>query len=415
MSMVRRATRARSAVYFVVAFAVGASATLMAYGCSNAAQSTDPTSSTEEAVGGTLHNIAILGSLTYGEITPPVYYSDPPINRAWSFQGSAGDAIQIDVEAQAPTGYPRVWLLTSSFTTIETGKYTLGETTLTRLAYALPSTGTFYVAFRDVNYASGWFGVALHGPALDAGASDGSSEAAASDAGDASAVDAVADVGAMDAAADIGAADSGRIGCLVEGQTYSVPVTSFGAAIAITPAEGNATCSGAPNVCTPIQGTTTDVISFQLTGVADNYVLSYSSTSGEVSGTMSQFGDFWSQLLVYDSGITAKGQGMGWTPSVLVGAPLDENVLPASSFEIDVGCDSTGTSATISGFAIGEQQVDPNGTDLYITEECGSCKTFDVSPSCAPAGAMLMACGTEGSCDFAYSWAGCISGNADLP
>ena len=135
-------------------------------GCQGPANESTP-SAGDEALSALTSN-EILGSIAYGQTIGPVAYTSKPHYRAWSFTAHAGDVVSAWVRSSTG-GYPRAWLLSSTFATIETGKYPT-DTTATRVTHSLPVDGTYYVAFRDVNLAPGTFTVELDGPGgTDAG------------------------------------------------------------------------------------------------------------------------------------------------------------------------------------------------------------------------------------------------------
>ena len=114
----------------------------------------------------------IIGALSYGQVSSPVSYRSTPRYRAFSFAGNAGDKIEALVSN--PEGDAVAWLLDASFRTITSNNDANGSTRDSLIAARLASTGTYYIAFRDVDLEPGTFTVELRnaGASVDAGAMD---------------------------------------------------------------------------------------------------------------------------------------------------------------------------------------------------------------------------------------------------
>jgi hypothetical protein len=96
----------------------------------------------------------ILGSLTYGQTSAPVAYAKTPRYRAFSFVASAGDEVQIAINALS--GKPaQVWLTTSTFANVTTS--TTGQLPSAKLKTA----DTYYIVFRSSDFAPASYTVTL--------------------------------------------------------------------------------------------------------------------------------------------------------------------------------------------------------------------------------------------------------------
>lgn len=96
----------------------------------------------------------ILGSLGYGQTSAPVAYAKTPRYRAFSFVASAGDEVQIAINALSGKG-AQLWLTTSTFANLTTS--TTGQVPSAKLKTA----GTYYIVFRSSDFAPASYAVTL--------------------------------------------------------------------------------------------------------------------------------------------------------------------------------------------------------------------------------------------------------------
>jgi hypothetical protein len=104
----------------------------------------------------------ILGDLAYGQTSAAVSYTKRVTYRAFRFQGAANDRVDAWVRS-ADGGDARAFLLDDRFRTIVENDDAAAGTRDARVSSTLPSTGTYYVAFRDSRYWSRTFTVSLAG------------------------------------------------------------------------------------------------------------------------------------------------------------------------------------------------------------------------------------------------------------
>jgi hypothetical protein len=104
----------------------------------------------------------VVGSLDYGATPLKVKYSKTPTYRAVSFFGLVGDPV--DIWIRSAQGDAVGWLLDSSYKVVVKNDDADSNTSDSHLATTLPKSGTFYIVFRDYDYASHYFTVELDGP-----------------------------------------------------------------------------------------------------------------------------------------------------------------------------------------------------------------------------------------------------------
>jgi len=96
----------------------------------------------------------ILGSLGYGQTSAPVAYAKTPRYRAFSFVASAGDEVEIAINALSGKS-AQLWLTTSTFANVTTS--TTGQLPSAKLKTA----GTYYIVFRSSDFAPASYAVTL--------------------------------------------------------------------------------------------------------------------------------------------------------------------------------------------------------------------------------------------------------------
>jgi hypothetical protein len=101
----------------------------------------------------------ILGSLGPGQTSAPVAYTSPPRYRAFSFSGTAGDAVEAWVRSE--DGDALAFLTNAQFKSLSRNDDASPDTTDARLVTTLPSTGTYYVVFRERDMEPATFTVSL--------------------------------------------------------------------------------------------------------------------------------------------------------------------------------------------------------------------------------------------------------------
>jgi hypothetical protein len=221
--------------------------------CGTSAPESSSTSSDEALSGFGAANV--VGTIAYGQTIGPVSYVKSQRYLGWRFRGNAGDNVTGTV-ASTTGGYPRLWLLSSTFATVDTGKYTSGSTTTTTLKRILPATGTYYLAFRDVNGASGSFDVSLLGPAH------------ATDAGSAPGADSGPSDGAYGASCAGGQACAAGLAC--DGATRTCLVAQGGVCISVT-SSGTSAPKECANGVGCVSGQESYDPSYYCTGAAGGY------------------------------------------------------------------------------------------------------------------------------------------------
>lgn len=126
--------------------------------CSDAASPSELTAVSEDALRA-LTAGEVVGPLTYGQTSPPVVHDAAPTYRAFTFEGTEGDDVQIDVRAEGADA--RAWLLAPSFRTLARNDNASPDTRDARIAARLTQTGRHYIAFRETNYEEATFTVTL--------------------------------------------------------------------------------------------------------------------------------------------------------------------------------------------------------------------------------------------------------------
>jgi len=96
----------------------------------------------------------ILGPLMYGQTSAPIAYAKTPRYRALSFFASAGDEVQIAINALSGKG-AQLWLTTSTFANVAAS--TSGQLPSAKLKTA----GTYYIVFRSSDFAPASYAVTL--------------------------------------------------------------------------------------------------------------------------------------------------------------------------------------------------------------------------------------------------------------
>ena len=134
----------------------------LAMGCSATAPISEPSSEPVSSDGSNLGKATLAGSLGSkgGEII--VSYSGTPKYRAVSFSGKKDELVNIWVQNAAPkggTGHPLAWLRDKSFQLVAPAD--AGPDTEAHIKGALPHTGTYYVYFRDSQFAPASFRISL--------------------------------------------------------------------------------------------------------------------------------------------------------------------------------------------------------------------------------------------------------------
>jgi hypothetical protein len=97
--------------------------------------------------------ILFVGALEYGQPSEPVEYTNPPRYRAFSFDGTAGDTVSVQVTMD-PTSYnydsdhanPIVWIVDAHWDVLARND---GDNFKVETSTTLPADETYYVVFRD--------------------------------------------------------------------------------------------------------------------------------------------------------------------------------------------------------------------------------------------------------------------------
>jgi hypothetical protein len=149
--------------------------------CTEARHGDVPPAADEADALGALDPSEIVGTIDYGQ-TVTVSYTYPPRYRALSFVGAAGDALDVVVHS-TNGGEAKAWLLRSDFSTIAWDANPVTHDA--HVTAVLPSSGSFYIALREVNLEDATFSVTLArtNAAADAGGPDGGSGDAGTDDG----------------------------------------------------------------------------------------------------------------------------------------------------------------------------------------------------------------------------------------
>lgn len=136
-------------------FAGGAAVSALAIGfaCSEG-PSSDP--STDDGQLGPLGGDAVVGSLRYGDTSAPVAYTPVPRYRAFTFDGRAGDRVEIWV--RSADGRPMAWLRSPDARTLSYDTAALHEA---HVVGTLDSTGVHAIAFREANLGGATMTVTL--------------------------------------------------------------------------------------------------------------------------------------------------------------------------------------------------------------------------------------------------------------
>ena len=103
----------------------------------------------------------LLGSLSYGQSSGPVPYRMPPRFRGFSFQGTAGDAVSVDV--RSAKGDAVAWILDGQGNVLGSNDDASGKTLDAHVDVTLAQTGTHYIVFRDYWLRRATFTVDLSG------------------------------------------------------------------------------------------------------------------------------------------------------------------------------------------------------------------------------------------------------------
>ncbi len=133
---------------------------LVAVGC---VSKDEPVESFEGLLGGKADAAPawLLGSLSYGSSSGPVLYRTPPRLRGYSFQGTAGDAVVVDVRSRK--GDAVAWVLDSHGNVLASNDDASPKTLDAHVEVTLEQTGTHYIVFRDYWLRRNTFTVDLAG------------------------------------------------------------------------------------------------------------------------------------------------------------------------------------------------------------------------------------------------------------
>jgi hypothetical protein len=102
-----------------------------------------------------------LGSLSYGMTSAPVAYKNPPRFRVFSFEGTAGDAVVVDV--RSAKGDAIAWVLDADGNVVGYNDDADSRTLNAHIDTTLVATGTHYIVFRDYWLKKATFTVELQG------------------------------------------------------------------------------------------------------------------------------------------------------------------------------------------------------------------------------------------------------------
>jgi hypothetical protein len=101
----------------------------------------------------------VLGSLSYGQRSASVPYSDPPRYRGFTFEGSTGDGVSIWVRSS--NGDAIAWLLDASYHVIAKNDDADRTTLDSHIEATLPVNGTYFIVFREFELGAATFQVQL--------------------------------------------------------------------------------------------------------------------------------------------------------------------------------------------------------------------------------------------------------------
>lgn len=109
----------------------------------------------------------LLGTLTYGQVSAAVRYTNPPRFRAYKFSGSRNDAVKVRV--LSTSGDAVTWVTDAAFNIIgyndDASSGTLDSFVSVRLpGNRIASNKTYYIIFRDYYMNAATFTVKLDGP-----------------------------------------------------------------------------------------------------------------------------------------------------------------------------------------------------------------------------------------------------------
>jgi hypothetical protein len=113
------------------------------------------------------NNVAIAGSLSYGETSASTAYSKKPLYRAFKFAGNAGDEIEVSVKSS--NGDPVTWILDNDWHTVAKNDDASASDTNSHIKVKLPAnaSATHYIVVRDYYQDPMSFKVELKGGAAD--------------------------------------------------------------------------------------------------------------------------------------------------------------------------------------------------------------------------------------------------------
>jgi hypothetical protein len=103
--------------------------------------------------------VQVLGTIPYGTTTPTIVVRGLPRFRAFAFRGNANDPVEVWV--RTPDGDPVAWVLNERFGVIAEGDDANEGEQDTQLQLSLPAAGTYYIVFRDYDFAPASFSVSL--------------------------------------------------------------------------------------------------------------------------------------------------------------------------------------------------------------------------------------------------------------
>jgi hypothetical protein len=103
--------------------------------------------------------VQVLGTIPYGTTTPTIVLRGVPRFRAFAFRGNTNDPVEVWV--RSPDGDPVAWILNERFAVVaENDDANEGEQDAL-LQLSLPAPGTYYILFRDYDFAPASFTVSL--------------------------------------------------------------------------------------------------------------------------------------------------------------------------------------------------------------------------------------------------------------
>jgi len=102
-----------------------------------------------------------LGTIAFGE-SRTTSYAENPLYRAYSFSGRVGDSVDIWVRSSTSTD-ALAFLLASDYTTLASNDNASSSTKDSHIVFTLPTTATYWIAFREANQESANFTVSLNG------------------------------------------------------------------------------------------------------------------------------------------------------------------------------------------------------------------------------------------------------------